>query len=410
MRRWALLSALLVCGLAVCGLTGRPAGATHYSGPPSDFTAYWAVPAFDDVPTRGPQNAKGVIFWSHGVDGNKPQYLGHPPELIHQYARDGWDVIKVQRNNLHESTWAVSGPRHVGDLVERIKAARAQGYKAVIAAGQSYGGIISLEAGAVTDELHAVLAFSPGHGSDATNIGSTGRRFDMLTDMMLAVLAKQKAQRVMLLVAEGDDYHPFEVRGARSRAALIATGRSFLLFDETMPIKGHLSGMTSQFQVWYGKCLAEFVDPAKEVPAGETVCKPPAPLPKFLLPKLNAFTTAPGTPPELTRLNGTWIGAWSNESPVIYRGVEICLIVEDIRPDAIKIVYAGGTGPRRNQNMFAQRRTAHAEGGRVIVAGDKSNVEIQATPTADADVLDLTVISVNRQNRFMARLRRGDCL
>ena len=117
---------ILAPGLANWSMT---AAAQPYAPPPSDFTAYWDVPAFKDFPYKGPAQANGVLFWSHGVAGKDPQYHVPPPEIIKDFARAGWDVVKIQRNNLHENGWTASGRQHVADLVERVKKAHEQGYK-----------------------------------------------------------------------------------------------------------------------------------------------------------------------------------------------------------------------------------------------------------------------------------------
>lgn len=316
-------------GGAIAGIAGGlfflsvGAGADHYSGPPSDFTAYWAVPAFADFPPKGPETAKGVIFWSHGVSGQNPQYHFHPPELMRFAARGGWDIIKVQRNNLHEKAWSVTGPKHVADLVQRIAEAKKQGYKAVIAAGQSYGGVISLEAGAVTTDLHAVLAFAPGHGSDAREVSSS-RRFDMLAGMLMDVIARQKGGRVVVMIAEGDDLHPFDIRGSKLRDTLAKLNLPFVQFDETMPIKGHGAASTTQFITWYARCLGDFIDPAKTPKAGETECKAPQPAPKFILPaNVAGKPPTPDMPLALARISGEWSGRWPDNAPAGEGGREV---------------------------------------------------------------------------------------
>src|SRR5262245_47162790 len=90
---------LLVAGL---GLAPLAAGAQPYDPPPSNFTAYWEVPGFKDHPYLGPEKAKGAVLWSHGVAGQQIQYSAPPPDVLRDFARTGWDIIKIQRNNTHE--------------------------------------------------------------------------------------------------------------------------------------------------------------------------------------------------------------------------------------------------------------------------------------------------------------------
>ena len=50
-----------------------------------------------------------------------------PARFIRDLARDGWDVIKVNRNNLFENGWIASGGDHVEHVVELARKARATG-------------------------------------------------------------------------------------------------------------------------------------------------------------------------------------------------------------------------------------------------------------------------------------------
>src|SRR5262245_56120011 len=133
--------------------------------------AYWTEYGFCDIPVKGPAAANGLIIWSHGMSGAEEQYRFAPPPIVRRLASIGWDVIKINRNNLYEHGWTSSGVRHRDDALERVRAAKAQGYKTVMLAGQSYGGAISLEANARSTDIDGVLALSPGHGSDVGQAG-----------------------------------------------------------------------------------------------------------------------------------------------------------------------------------------------------------------------------------------------
>ncbi len=271
-------------------------------------------------------------------------------------------------------------------------------------AGQSYGGIISLEAGAVTADLHAVMAFAPGHGSDAHHISSS-RRFDMLSGMLMDVIAKQKGGRIAVMIAEGDDLHPFEIRGTKLRDTLGRLNLPFVQFDETMPIKGHGAMATTQFVTWYARCLGDFIDPAKTPAIGETVCKAPDPVPRFLM-STAVKPPVPDTPPALARLSGEWFGRWPDDAPAGAGGVEVCLVIEQVGPKEATFVFAGGSGPRRDKSMFSLRRTAQAADGGFFTGGER-NTEIRIAAAKNGEAVDFTVVSVNRKNRFVASLTRG---
>jgi hypothetical protein len=373
-RTWTLplLGALafVVSGPALAqgsGAQAPPGGdPTLACGQASNGRAYWLEQGFCDIPTRGPAAAKGVVFWSHGVDGDREAYRSPPPLIMRRFANAGWDVFKINRNNLNERGWTSSGVRHRDEAIERARAARSQGYRAVVLAGQSYGGAISLEANARSTDIHGVIALSPGHGSDLGQPGGGGGGRYFNTDIyLLDAVAAQKGGRVVVLVALNDHLHPNRstpgsYMGPRLRQALAGTGRPYVVFDETGPIHGHGAGTTNQFSDWFGACLARFLDPGQAPPPGETICPPPNPLPHFLLPT-NLRQPTPGASGSALWL-GAWVGGYTET-----RG-ELMVVVENVSGPNATIVYATGPGPNRDRSMgFDRYSNARIDGNRIVV-------------------------------------------
>src|SRR5262249_12848170 len=230
--------------------------------------AYWAERGFCDLPVWGPAQAKGLVLWSHGLAADREQFNDPLPPIVRAMQLAGWDVVRINRNNLYEKSWESSGPKHVDDALGRLRAGKAQGYRFVVLAGQSYGGTISLEASAKSAEGDGVLAFSAGHGSDA-NQGAVGGggRFRLLNGQLLETSAAPKAGRLVVLTAGGDPLQPDRVPGGgwahQLRNALNSTGRPYVVFDENFPIHGHGAGTTNQFAAWFGGCVQSFLDPAR---------------------------------------------------------------------------------------------------------------------------------------------------
>lgn len=342
--------------------------------------AYWVEYGFCDLPIKGPAAAKGLVLWSHGVNGDKEQYKSPPPPIVRRLERAGWDVVKINRNNLYEHGWSSSGVRHRDDAIARALAAKAQGYKSVILAGQSYGGAISLEANAKATGIDGVLALSPGHGSDAVS-GATGygNIYRNLNHYLLDALSAQKGGRVVVLAAPDDPYSPDRSIGsgfgAEMRVALAASGRPFVVFDETGPIHGHFAGLTSQFSWWFGGCVLKFLDPAQHVTSGETICKAPQPVPRFLLPT-NFKQPAPG-PQGLSRWLGAWVGAYGN----YHR--DIMIMVEALARDTATVIYGIDAGPAKDQSMGYERFTKARASVDSIVIDRNGNRTITLTLSAD---------------------------
>lgn len=386
--------------LAACGATAaiaEPERKVPPGGDPAlacgqtpDGRAYWTEYAYCDTPVRGPGVALGLILWSHGVDGNKDAYKSGPPPFIRRLARaGGWDVLKINRNPLYERGWVASGGKHVDDLVQRARAANGQGYAKVIAAGQSFGGVISIEANARAPNLfYGVVALSPGHGSDSPSFtpgaSGTGGYYN-LDKYLLDALAGQRSGRLVVSLPPGDLLHPnrdSDPIGPKVRKVLAPSGLSFVHFDGSLPITGHGAAYTNQFDTWYGGCLQAFLDPRRSPPAGETKCANPDPVPTFLLP---AGLKIPIAGPAGT---ARWLGAWDGKWPD--HAYELRIVVDKAEGNTASLYYCGGPGPKRDLSMACNRYT----NGRI--AGDKISVDrgsgrmLELVLGADGKKLDVT--------------------
>ena len=395
----AAAAAILACG---AGADAQP-----YDPPPSAWTTYWDVPAFKDHPYKGPAAAKGVLFWSHGVSGKLEQYGNPPPEIIRDFARDGWDVVKIQRNNLHESGWSTSGVKHVAGLLERVEKAHAQGYRRIIAGGQSYGGAISIEASGRTDKIFGVLATGPGHGSDACGTAAArGSSFSRIADNVQRQLAdaigRMGAQRAVVVMAANDECQGFNNPTRTIHAALTAQRGKFLFLDDTMPLAGHGAAALNQFRVWYGACIRRFLDPDVEPAARETRCPHPDGPTSFLLPAGYRMPEASSA----DRLLGAWSGSLAATPPGPADGQEICLAIEARKGDALETLVAFGAGPERRISMTNARRALRREGEAFVFANASNSYRLSVTPRG-ADALDLQIVSASGQITFSSRLARG---
>src|SRR5262249_34558596 len=110
-------------------------------GPRSRF--FWTETAFCDVPLHGPEQAAGVVVWNHGISGNDVSYAASVPVVFRLLQARGWDVIRLNRNNLAEDRNSLD--RAAARLLEEVTAQRKHGYARVLVAGQSVGGLPRLE-------------------------------------------------------------------------------------------------------------------------------------------------------------------------------------------------------------------------------------------------------------------------
>lgn len=395
--------AALITAAGLSGLSAQP-----YDPPPSNFTAYWEVPGFKDHPYQGPGKAKGAVLWSHGVSGQHIQYTAPPPDVLRDFARAGWDIIKIQRNNTHEHGWSTSGTKHVAYIIERARKAREEGYKHVISAGQSYGGAISLEASGRSDDFFGIIAFAPGHGSDAcgSSAGFSARRIsDNIQRQLIDAIAGAKAPRVVVLMADGDECQGFNEPSRIINEALQRIPGKFLQFDATMPVRGHGAASTGQFRAWYGKCLLDFMDPAKEPAGKQTSCAHPE-KPRFLL---DAGYNFPVAPSNAAQANAKLIGAWGGQlvADAIAgdRGQEFCIAVETASPQQLGGLAAFGTDPDRKYSMTTVKRSFASEGDGFVYKGGNA-YRMALTPSGE-DGLRIAITSADGKRTWSGALKRG---
>lgn len=396
-----LLPCLLALPLAGLLTVSSPASSQPYN-PPEGSPAYWETPGFREHPISGPQDARGIVFWSHGVNGKNVQWKGKPAPYIKAFASNGWDIVKINRNNLHECGWTCSGVKHVADLKQRAQKARAEGYKHIVAAGQSYGGAISLEAAEVPGLIDVVIAAAPGHGSDACGSGSgAGRISDTLTGQLVTSIAKVKSPRIVLTMADGDECMGFNNPTAALRQALVKSGTQFVFLDDQMPIRGHGAANSHQFAAWYQLCLVSFANPQNTPDGKETRCAPPDPVPRYLL--TAGFTLPTMQPANIESMIGSWSGEYSVGRQ---RTRNICVAVTDQENSAIRARSFWGAGPKNDLSMNRSPMRRFEETGDGVFLYKRGKYRMRLARGDSSDSLELLIVAASGRE-FQATLKRG---
>lgn len=342
--------------------------------PARALDAYWTEPAYAAHPARGPAKALGLVIWNHGVDGQLPQYLGPPIPAIEGLAARGWDVIKLNRNPVWENSWANAGARHVARVAEEVAAARRQGYRRIVVAGQSYGGAIALAAGDAIEGLWAVIATAPGTGQEMHGERSAGDKWSQsIAQQTYAQLQALGPTRVVVAFPAEDEFVTVK-RGAEARAILAAKPLPFLLVDETAPLKGHHAAYGDAFNP-SAACIGYFLDPANTAANGEFRCGH------------DEFTAArraiqAAKPDALTAEGRRWFGYFTRS------GQEIALTLPRDGGSAPLVEYAWGKGVLGTLRPGAASLPAERSGEtlRLRLAG---GTFVEATP-ADGGALRLT--------------------
>ncbi len=259
---------------------------------------YWLEYGFCDMKLFGPEQARGVILWNHGIAGTQVQHAAPPALALRLLQARGWDVLKLNRHNLSEGA---DSYRRAGErVVEEIKTQRARGYRKIVIAGQSFGGRVALEVGTTSSDLFATIAMAPGM---ETTIGNS--RTQGPTDERLRLA---KSERVAVVFPGRDELFGNPDRGKTAGPILAATGRPYLMLDERAGLSGHGGATGGNFALRYGHCLQEFLS-APVLQAGPFACL----LGESIV--LWAMVDAGGVGPSMVL---AWVASGSNRGGGVY--------------------------------------------------------------------------------------------
>lgn len=212
----------------------------------------WVERAFCDLPWHGAASANGIVIWNHGIHGTVAQHAAPVPPVLRLMQARGWDVVKIARNNLGETTGEQSLYRAVQRTREEIAARRREGYAKVVLAGQSFGGYITLDTAESSRDVYGVIAMAPGIRA----LGGAGGLDAAVTERTIGRLT---ADRVVLVFPRNDTLFGSQERGPGAARVLARRDGSFLLLDETHDIVDHGGGTTGKFAVRYGPCLVRYL-------------------------------------------------------------------------------------------------------------------------------------------------------
>jgi|LNFM01.1.fsa_nt_gb dienelactone hydrolase len=300
------------------------------------------LPAYDDKPLVGPAKAKGAVIWNHGLS-RLSESEANTPFYADALRAAGWDVFKLTRkwasDRVYDSTEA---------LIAEGRKLRAQGYKHLVSAGQSFGGWISYNVAGKSDSpFEAIVATAPAaHGTLATN-----SNWRLNADNLYGFARDVKPPvKVLSFFFNKDDYDPGG-RGAEVRRLLTARGVPNVIVDYPPGFTGHGAGGSMAFALMYGRCIAAFVEP---VPLKQdfSCAAYPAAKASFPLPKDLKIAPAPAeAPATLAGMVGRWQGWYDSGRPVM-------LVVYEVGKDRALAIYST-TAQFRNstdKGNFTRRR------------------------------------------------------
>jgi pimeloyl-ACP methyl ester carboxylesterase len=261
----SLIAWIVAAGFAATPVSGADAPDLRCGQEPGT-RFFWTEWGFCDLEPYGPEKARGLVIWNHGISGTAEQYRAPPALALRLLHARGWDVIKLNRNNLGETSRDLSLARAAERNEAEIRAQLAGGYRRVVLAGQSFGGYIALETAAASRDVFGVVAMAPG----VMARGGIDRLDPSITERLLGDI---KARRLALVFPQADALFDHRVRGPGALRVLAGRTAPYLVIDETATaISGHGGGTGGRFALRYGPCLADFLDAADSPPPGRVAC------------------------------------------------------------------------------------------------------------------------------------------
>jgi hypothetical protein len=227
-----------------------------------------------DTTLHGPAKARGIVFYFRGYGAWRfPPALSYSrvPPYLHRFARDGWDIKTVEVPYYNRPP--VNLPRIIKLVHRTVAAARAEGYRKVVLAGQSRGAWEILGASDGTLPVDGVIIVAPAaHGTRYLRNGRRNLNFDRGNPAFQALAQRLKAPRIAFAFFRRDPFM-LSSRAGLARTALEGRpGVSTFLIDRPAGLLGHNSGWSSNFARAWGGCLEKFVEsPARP---GAFTCGP----------------------------------------------------------------------------------------------------------------------------------------
>jgi pimeloyl-ACP methyl ester carboxylesterase len=225
------------------------------------------------VKNRGPDTAKGILYfirgWSEGI-GLDEFHLA--PYLTKTLGEEGWDVIvaKYPQGNVEPRFRYTSVPTAAAFVRERVATLKAQGYKHIILAGQSWGSWVEMAAdqqrGLAADALWLVVPNI--YGPKTFDNGEKNRLFGLNYNNFASLLPAMRTPSVLSTFAE-DRWEP----GGRAQLLRENFERKrvpYLMIDQPAGFTGHFSGWLPIYDFAYGKCIQDFLEKPQTV-----ACMPP---------------------------------------------------------------------------------------------------------------------------------------
>jgi hypothetical protein len=318
----------------------------------------WVEPATPERTPLGPAQASGAVIWAHGLSMHDEDSRSPTPPYVKALAEQGWDTFRLNRLREAES---LSGT--ASRLARAARDLRAQGYRRIGVAGQSFGAFAVLAAVAEDGVADAVIATAPAAYGSFSESFETWRAN---ATELYRLLRQVGETPVMLVYFHGDSYDPGG-RAEGSRTILAAAGRQArdLVIDQPADLIGHSAAASGLFARRFASCIGRFIAGSILTDADEETCESPwgrRPAPDRKPVRVGA-TLAAASPAASFDLKGSWYGFYRNGREVTLR---IDSVTTDEEGERVSATYLLGAGLAPEERAESSRRNGRFAKGELV--------------------------------------------
>lgn len=259
---------LMLLFLAIGSLCWHPAAAYAGSTGSSDYGVAELTPLELDeytplkVHNKGPDKARGVVYFIDGLDKDdrmRDDFRATYPIVYEMNRRFGWDVIEAKFPNRADYEMS-SIPQSSKYVMARLTQLRAEGYKHIVLAGQSWGAWVSVDVAAkpgVEKPMDSLLLIAPANYGMAEYNGQPNEYFILNKSEYIQNIRAISVPTVAVFF-RNDEFDPGG-RGPITQDTYSRNGVPLLLIDGPAEFDGHGAAWQPRFAAYYGSCIDRFI-------------------------------------------------------------------------------------------------------------------------------------------------------
>lgn len=214
------------------------------------------------VHNKGPDKARGVVYFIDGLDKDdrmRDDFRATYPIVYEMNRRFGWDVIEAKFPNRADYEMS-SIPQSSKYVMARLTQLRAEGYKHIMLAGQSWGAWVSVDVAAkpgVEKPMDSLLLIAPANYGMREYNGQPNEYFILNKSEYIQNIRAISVPTVAVFF-RNDEFDPGG-RGPITQDTYSRNGVPLLLIDGPAEFDGHGAAWQPRFAAYYGSCIDRFI-------------------------------------------------------------------------------------------------------------------------------------------------------